>query len=61
MKILKKYLIDIIAVGIIFSCTACSGLDSFADNLKSGAEQLNNDAAMGQDIIGKRFKTYRSV
>ncbi len=41
--------------------TACSGLDSFADNLKSGAEQLINDAAMGQDIIGKRFKTYRSV
>ncbi len=48
MKILKKYLIDIIAVGIIFSCTACSGLDSFADNLKSGAEQLNNDVAIGK-------------
>lgn len=41
--------------------TACSGLDFFADNLKSGAEQFNNDAAIGQDIIGKRFKTYRSV
>ena len=48
MKILKKYLIDIIAVGIIFSCTACSGLDSFADNLKSGAEQLNKDVAIGK-------------
>lgn len=48
MKISKKYLIAIIAVGIIFSCTACSGLDSFADNLKSGAEQLNNDVAIGK-------------
>lgn len=54
-------LLLMLVIGIIFCRTACSGLDSFADNLKSGAEQLNNDAAMGQDIIGKRFKTYRSV
>ena len=30
---LSKLLGVIIAVGIIFSCTACSGSDSFADNL----------------------------
>ena len=54
-------LLLMLVIGIIFCRTACSGLDSFADNLKSGAEQFNNDAAIGQDIIGKRFKTYRSV
>lgn len=48
MKILKKCLIAIVTVGIMFSCTACSGLDSFADNLKSGAKQLNNDVAIGK-------------
>lgn len=48
MKISKKYLFAIIAIGIIFSFTACSGLDSFTDNLKSGAEQLNNDVAIGK-------------
>ena len=48
MKILEKYFIAIVTVGIVFSCTACSGLDSFADNLKSGAEQLNNDVAIGK-------------
>ncbi len=54
-------LLLMLVIGIIFSSTACSGLDSFADNLKSGAEQLINDVVIGQDIIGKRFKTYRSV
>ena len=37
-----------LVIGIIFSCTVCSGLDSFADNLKSGAEQLNKDVAIGK-------------
>ena len=39
MKILNKYLNTIIVVGIIFSCTACSELDSFAGSLKSGEEK----------------------
>ena len=38
----------ILVIGIIFSCTVCSGLDSFADKLKSGAEQLNKDVAIGK-------------
>ncbi len=48
MKVLKKYLIAIVAVEIGFSCTACSGLDSFADNLKSGVEQLGNNVTTGK-------------
>lgn len=48
MKISNKYLTVIIAVGMIFFCTACSGLNSLADNLKSGAEQLSNNVAIGK-------------
>ena len=48
MKMWKKYLIAIIVVGIIFSCTACSGLDFLADNLRGGAEQLSNNMAIGK-------------
>ena len=41
-------LLLLLVSGIIFSCTACSRLDFFADNLKSGAKQLNNDVAIGK-------------
>jgi hypothetical protein len=40
-----------LVIGIIFSCTVCSGLDSFADKLKSGAEQLNKDVAIGKVML----------
>ena len=44
-------LLLMLVIGIIFSCTVCSGLDSFADKLKSGAEQLNKDVAIGKVML----------
>lgn len=48
MKVLIKSMSAIFVVGLMLSCTACSGLDSFADNLKSGAERLSDDVTIGK-------------
>lgn len=40
-------LVTLIALAALF-CTACSGLETLSDSLKSGVEQLGNDVAIGK-------------
>ena len=38
----------LIAVTLLLTCTACSGLDRLSENLKDGAEQLSDDVVIGK-------------
>lgn len=45
---MKKLLTAILIVLLVLSCTACSGLDTLSDNLKSGVDRLGDDVAIGK-------------
>lgn len=48
MRPFRKSLTILLAVLLIFSCTACSWLDTLTDNLKGGVEQLGDNVAIGR-------------
>ncbi len=51
MQTVGKVLRIILVALVILTCTACSGLDMLADNLKGGALQLGDDVAIGKSNV----------
>ena len=48
MRLSRKILVGLLAGVLVFSCTACSGLEGLADNLKEGVEQVGDNVTIGK-------------
>lgn len=58
----KKGLMILLVVMLLFSCTACSGLENLADGLKGGVEQLGDNVVSGKsNALITPYKSFDGV